>query len=301
MASKIVLITGISGFTGIYLEKLLISFGYQVYGITFSPSKNKNHFFCDLLDYNKLKDLINYVKPNYVFHLAGISSVLEKSRSLIYDVNVIGTENLLESIVKSNLFPEKVIIASSATVYGNVNNIVLDESLNPSPINHYGCSKLVVEHISKVYFDKLNIIITRPFNYTGAGQSVNYLFPKIVHHFLEKKKNIELGNIDVARELNDVNDISNVYYKLMLCNKSGIVVNLCSGKVISISEVILFMESFTNHKIDIIVNPSLVRENEIKVLKGSNNFLCSILDYEFKFQFKDTIKSMYNFKNLFHD
>ncbi len=65
-------------------------------------------------------------------------------------------------------------MASSATIYGNQGLEVLDESLCPIPANHYGASKYAMECLVKNYFTKLNIIITRPFNYTGVGQAEHF-------------------------------------------------------------------------------------------------------------------------------
>lgn len=296
LVSKNILITGITSFTGKYLEKLLLSQGYSVFGTTLFKSDNKNHFLCDLRNINEIKYIVEKIKPNYVFHFAGISFAAEKNRSLIYDVNVIGTENLLESIIKSKLCPKKILIASSATIYGNQNEKILNEKMCPKPVNHYGFSKMVMEQMTKTYFNKLNIIITRPFNYTGVGQSINFLIPKIVKHFNERKKIIELGNINVAREFNDITDISNIYYQLMLSNKINIIVNLCSGKAIYLSEIINYLNSLASYKIEIKINPDFVRENEIKTLKGSTTLLKSIIKYEFDYDIFDTLKNMYAFK-----
>lgn len=296
LVSKKVLITGITGFTGLYLERLLKAKGYSVFGTTLFKNENKNHFVCDLTNLSDIKHIVGIIKPNYIFHLAGISFAAEQNRSLIYDVNVIGTENLLESIIKCELSPEKILIASSATVYGNQNEIILNESMCPNPVNHYGYSKMIMEQMTKTYFNKLNIIITRPFNYTGVGQSKNFLIPKIVKHFNERKKIIELGNIDVAREFNNIIDISNIYYQLMLSDKINMIVNLCSGQAIYLSEIVNYLNLLARYEIQIQINPDFVRENEIKSLKGSTTLLKSIISYEFEYDIYDTLKKMYSFK-----
>ena len=77
-------------------------------------------------------------------------------------------------------------MVSSATVYGNQKTSVLDESLAPSPNNYYGISKLAMEFMVRNYFEAFPVIITRPFNYTGIGQSKNFVVPKIVDHFKKK-------------------------------------------------------------------------------------------------------------------
>ena len=159
-----VFITGINGFTGVHLEKYLLEKGYEVYGTTLSETENRNHFPCDILSEENLFKILNSVKPNFVVHLAAISFVAASNKQNIYNVNIFGTLNLLEAINKLDYVPSKVLIASSAAVYGNVEG-ELDETMCPQPVNHYGNSKLVMENMIKSYFEKQNIIITRPFNY----------------------------------------------------------------------------------------------------------------------------------------
>ncbi|MCF6349959.1 MAG: GDP-mannose 4,6-dehydratase [Flavobacteriaceae bacterium] len=293
-----VFITGINGFTGIHLEKYLLKKGYAVFGIVNKKSKDKNHFVCDLLDKSTLFNILNKVKPDFIYHLAAVSFVNDSNKLNMYNVNVFGTLNLLSSITELNLKPRKILIASSAAVYGNQNKEVLDESMNPLPVNHYGNSKLVMENMVRTYFNKLDIFFVRPFNYTGIGQNTNFLIPKIVWHFKEKKKNIELGNIEVFREFNDVRDVVKTYHRLMKSNLKSDVINVCSGQEISLKEIISKMELISNHKIQIKVNPKFVRQNEIKILKGSVTKLRKVMPLKktiFKYDISDTLKEMYNF------
>ena len=143
-----VFITGINGFTGKYLEKHLTGKGFQVYGSTLDETNVSNHFKCDILSENALFDVLNKVKPNYVIHLAAISFVASKNQENIYTVNVFGTINLLNAIEKLDYSLNKILIASSATVYGNVEG-ELNETMCPRPVNHYGNSKLVMENMIK--------------------------------------------------------------------------------------------------------------------------------------------------------
>ena len=293
LVSKKVLITGIDGFTGIHLEKLLIEKGYAVFGTVLLNTNNNRHLKCDLTKPNEINAVIEKVKPDYIFHLAGVSFVGEQNKSLIYDVNVIGTENLLNAILKAKLHPQKIIIASSATVYGNQKKSVLDEKMCPKPVNHYGYSKLIMEHLVETYFTKLNILITRPFNYTGPHQAEHFLIPKIIKHFKERKEFIELGNTNVAREFNHVIDVSNLYFKLMLSNTNSTVVNLCTGRAIYLLDIIECLNKLAGYKIKIKTNPELVRNNEIVILKGSIEKLNSIILNDFKKSIEETLSELY--------
>ena len=164
-----VLVTGLEGFTGVHLEDALQKSGFEVFGTSLNPSTKSNIFTCNTTKRDAIERIVLNVQPTYVIHLAAISFVGETNASLIYDVNVMGTENLLESLLKLRNAPKKVILASSATVYGNQKSSVLDETMCPAPVNHYGYSKLAMEHLPKTYFDKLPILITRPFNSAGLS------------------------------------------------------------------------------------------------------------------------------------
>lgn len=294
-SKKSVLITGINGFTGVHLEKYLLNKGFEVYGTTFSNTQNINHYPCDILSEESLFNILKTIKPNFIIHLAAISFVASANKQNIYNVNIFGTLNLFEAINKLDYVPKKVLIASSAAVYGSVEG-ELDESLCPKPVNHYGNSKLVMENMVKTYFEKQNIIITRPFNYTGVGQESHFLVPKIVSHFKENSPNISLGNIDVYREFNDVDFVVACYTKLLVSDLKSETINVCSGKAINIKHIISVMEDLAGYKIEVNINPEFVRKNEIKMLKGSNNKLAAAIgDFSHKYEIEDTLKKIYNY------
>ena len=289
-----ILITGINGFTGIHLERYLLEKGFDVYGTVIDTPLNRKHFQCDITRVDQVDTIIAELRPDYLIHIAGISFPGEKNASLIYDVNVIGTENIIRSLINHKVTLKKVIIASSATIYGDQGKEVLDESMCPKPVNHYGCSKLAMEHISAHYFDKLNIIITRPFNYTGIGQEKHFLIPKIVSHYKEGQREIELGNLNVAREFNDIDYIIGNYYKLLISEAKSITVNLSSNHPVKLLDVIDMMNEIAGYTIEVKVNPLFVRENEIPSLSGSTSLLETLIELENKDTLHKTLQIMYD-------
>lgn len=295
-SSMRVLITGVEGFTGNYLEKFLVSKNFDVYGTTIENPTKPTHFKCDITNIEEVKVVLSRLIPDFIINLAAISFVAANPMKM-YEVNVFGALNVLDSLIKLKHTPKKIILASSAAVYGNCSGS-LSESNITNPVNHYGNSKLVMENMAKNYFDKLNILIVRPFNYTGIGQENHFLIPKIVSHFKAKKKTIELGNTHVFREYNNVNDVVEAYAKLMTSELNDEVFNLCSGKSYSISQIISTLEEISNHNIEVKTNPKFVRKNEIIDLKGDQTKLFRFLGIgDFSHSIKDTLYYMLN-KNL---
>lgn len=291
MAEK-VLIIGADSFTGRHLSQYLKNKGFDIYGTSFIDS-SESVYKCDITKIEEIKDVLNMLKPDYIIHLAAISFVAHGNKEEFYKVNTIATINMLNEITKLNKKPKKVIIASSATVYGNLGKEILDESLCPSPANDYAASKYAMESLAKNYFEKLPIIITRPFNYTGVGQSEHFLIPKIVTHFREKKQSIELGNLNVSREFNDINFVCEVYLRLIQSSVESEIVNICTGRGIKLLDVIEYMNKIANYKIEVKVNPAFIRKNEVKKLIGSNKKLVSLIGEIEQIDFTDTLKKMY--------
>jgi nucleoside-diphosphate-sugar epimerase len=290
LASKKVFITSIDSFTGRHLSVYLKGIGYDVYG---SSQLGGTYYKCDITSKADLLTILDELKPDYIINLAGIAFVAHGANDDFYSVNTIGAINILEALVELKQNPTKVILASSAVVYGAQSVNILDELLTPNPVNHYGMSKYAMELLAKSYFDKLNIIITRPFNYTGVGQSENFVIPKIVNHYRQKKPAIELGNIDVYREYNDVEYVCEVYEKLLQTNSCGEVVNICSGKTVALNAVLELMNDIAGYKIDVAINQAFVRKNEIKSLYGSTDKLLAMTKELNTHDLKSTLKKIY--------
>lgn len=277
-----ILITGANGFTGQHFADAAVNNGHKVIALK-----------ANLNDVVSLNQEVLSVVPDAVVHLAAISFVGHEKDEEFYRVNVIGTTNLLKALVQPALKKTRVLVASSANVYGTPDIEVIDESVSPAPVNHYAASKLAMEYMVKTWFDKLPIVITRPFNYTGVGQHDNFLIPKIVAHYRRGEKIIELGNLDVSRDFSDVRDVVAAYVSLLESDACSIAVNICSGQAIALREVIHKMNIIAGYEIEVRVNPAFVRANEIPRLCGSNDFLKKLINYSPKYTFDQTLRSMF--------
>ena len=266
MHTPSILITGAKGFTGLYLSDAAKKAGFKVYTLA-----------SNLNDVEALEKEVLEAKPDFVAHLAGISFVASKDHEAFYRVHALGTSNLLQALTKLQNAPKKILLASSATVYGNSITHLSIEDQALTPIDHYATSKVAMEEMAKTFFNRLPIVIARPFNYTGVGQKGNFLIPKLVDHFAKQKPFIELGNLNIEREFNDVNMICDAYLKLLDLGKANEVYNVCSGQARSLQFVLDTLKKITGHNIAIRVNPDFVRASEVHRMVGNPQKLKRLL------------------------
>ncbi|MFN3234221.1 MAG: GDP-mannose 4,6-dehydratase [Gammaproteobacteria bacterium] len=292
--TKKLLITGRDGFTGQYLSQALAEKGYDVCGLSRNP-KAGTSYSCDLLDKSAVTSVVNQIQPDYVIHLAAISFAAHDDINVIYNVNVLGALNIIDALASLKTPPKRVIVASSAHVYGSQSQSVLDESLCPNPLSHYATSKLAMEFMLRQWFDRLPIVITRPFNYTGPGQDKNFLVPKIVSHFKKQAPTISLGNIDVVREFFDVRSVIDCYCRLLDAdNVESQVFNLCSGTGCSVRDIVDCLTSISGHQIQIKQDPALMRSGEMKKLIGSNEKFVKHVGQPLTYSLEETLLNMLN-------
>ena len=252
-----ILLTGADGFTGRPFRAHAEAAGHDVLPLR-----------ADLTDADALAREVRAAQPDSVVHLAGISFVGHAHEEAFYAVNVVGTTNLLDALDSLPKLPSMVLLASSANIYGNTSQSPIVETHAPQPINHYAMSKLAMEHMARTYMDRLRIVISRPFNYTGPGQDENFVVPKLAKHFALRLPSIALGNLHVAREFNDVRTVCGTYLQLLEIGESGEAYNVCSGRPYELQEIIDRFARLSGHEIQVEVNPAFVRINEVHRLCG---------------------------------
>jgi nucleoside-diphosphate-sugar epimerase len=300
-AGKRALITGLSGFTGRYVEQELRAAGYEVFGtITPGHTPAAGQYAVDLNDRAGVAAMVQEVRPDVVAHLAAIAFVGHGDVEQIYRVNVAGTRNLLEALAGLEKKPSAVLLASSANIYGNSDVGVIGEDVPAAPANDYAVSKLAMEYMARLWQDKLPLIVVRPFNYTGIGQHENFLLPKIVSHFRRKAADIELGNLHVWRDFSDVRMVASSYRKLLAAGSAGAApiigkaFNICSGHGYSLGEALDMMADIAGYKINVHVNPAFVRANEVVRLVGDNSRLVAATGPLATVPLADTLRWMYS-------
>ena len=279
-----ILLTGDKGFTGKYLRNDLEQRGMEVIGLNADLG-------VDLLDDSKLQSKLKYLNLDYACHLAAISSVEHGRSADFYHVNVIGTLNLLQAL-SHNANIKKIILSSTANLYLGSADRKLTEAMPVKPSNHYAVSKFAMEETAKLFSHELPITITRPFNYTGVGQTDKFLIPKIINAYKNRSEILELGNLYVVRDYSDIRTVSRTYCNLLLTQHSLDVVNICSGRGHSINEILEYCFEISGHRPRIVVNPAFVRKNEITKLVGDNTIISSYLPETSTISLKETLAWM---------
>ena len=261
-----ILLTGAEGFTGRHFIERASAKGHSVIALR-----------SDLMEDEALRREVLEVAPEAVVHLAAISFVGHADETAFYAVNVVGTTNLLDALARLPAKPQRVLLASSANIYGNTEASPISETQPPAPVNHYAMSKLAMEYMARTFQGRLDLVIARPFNYTGPGQSPSFLIPKLALHFAQRARAIELGNLDVEREFNDVRMLCDAYLELLAHGESGESYNICTGRPHTLRHILDTFMRMTGHTPRIEVNPAFVRANEVHRLCGDPARLDTLL------------------------
>ena len=241
------LVTGGAGFIGSYITKRLVEEEEQVVVIdNLNTGKEKNlesikdkidFVKGDILDKNLLEDITRNIDG--VFHQAALASVQDSfsKPDEYYNVNVNGTENILELAKKNNF---KVVYASSSSIYGNPKRIPTEESDEKNPINPYAKTKLEKEELAKTYSKMgVKVIGLRYFNVFGKGQSKEYA--GVLKLFLERIRDKSPPKINgdgtQARDFVHVSDVVNSNIMSMNSDVNHAFFNVGTGTSITILDL----------------------------------------------------------------
>lgn len=296
MSRGTLLVTGANGFTGRHLIDAARARGWRCVALVQGVGEIAGVdtvVQADLTQRAQVFDALASVQPDAVVHLAAIAHVAHGDLAQMYGTNVVGTANLLDALIASAP-AAKVLVASSANIYGNARQLPIGEDRPPSPENDYAVSKLATEQVVRIRSARLPVTIVRPFNYTGAGQAESFLVPKLVAAFRRRDPALRLGNLDVARDFSDVRDVVEAYLRLLDTDGEthAPVFNVASGRCIALRSIVERLAALTGHAATIEVDPALVRGNEIHELYGTDARLqARIGDYR-SHDFDDTLRWM---------
>ncbi len=313
MAKK-AFITGIAGFVGSHLAELLLSKGYEVYGLL-RPRSNTGHIEsiirklhledADLMDTHSLYATISRIKPDYIFHLAAQSFVPTSwvSPSVTLEVNVVGSANLFEAVRMSGIDPV-IQIACSSEEYGLVHEseVPIKESNPLRPLSPYAVSKLAMDYLGYQYYQsyKVRIVRTRGFNHTGPRRGDTFAESNFAKQIalIEKGKQdpvVHVGNLEASRDYTDVRDMVKGYLLAVEKCDPGDVYNICTGNAIVIGDMLKMLLSMSKTRIEVKPDPSRMRPSDVPVLLGDNSKFVAKTGWKAEIPFTTTMEDLLNY------
>ncbi|MBD3248788.1 NAD-dependent epimerase/dehydratase family protein [Candidatus Woesearchaeota archaeon] len=300
------LITGITGFVGEHLSDYLQDKGHQVFGIDKNEKELKGAIIykADILDKKKINSIISKIKPDYIFHLAAISSVVNsfKIPDTTMKINVEGTKNILDTILVSNI-DSRILIVTSPHVYGIPKQSPITEEHILQPNSPYAKSRVEQEKLCFEYQKKydMNIIISRSFNHTGPGRPPEFVCSDFAKQIVDiekgiiKQKVIKTGDLSIRRDFFDVRDIVKAYLLAVEKCIPGQIYNICSGNDYSIKDILDILLSMSYAKIKIIQDQTKIRSSDIPVIIGNCSKFKEQTGWKPKISFEKTLKDLLNY------
>tara|TARA_B110001454_G_C12720728_1_gene434574 strand:- start:3700 stop:4611 length:912 start_codon:yes stop_codon:yes gene_type:complete len=254
-----ILITGSTGFIGTNLIRKLKS-NFKIIGISNKSKMEGNHIKKDITKIST-KNIPRDITT--IIHLAAITDVnyCELHPEKCFKTNVIGTEKILR-IARD--IGAKVIFVSTSHVYGKPQSNPVKEKHTTKPNSMYSISKIMGEELCKKYSELFNmdISIARIFSVYGPNSPKYLVINKIIKKSIESEK-IELGNTFPRRDFIYIDDVVNAIESILFTTKGFKIVNVGTGKSLSISNVCKIIEKNIGKKIMIKKSKALIRNNEI--------------------------------------
>lgn len=283
------LVTGSLGFAGTHLCAHLRESGDDVIGTDRDDG--------DLTDPDTAARLVGAHRPEVIYHLAGAANVGESWRDPVgtWEANATASLYLLEAARTHDV--RRVLIVSSADVYGTVteDELPLDEDSPVRPTSPYAASKLAAEQVARQAWlgHGLETIRVRAFNHVGPGQSPGFVAPAlataIARNEITGDTEIPIGNLSPRRDFTDVRDVARAYRLLMEHGEAGELYCVCSGRDIAIQELADTLVGMATRPMELVPDPDRYRPVDIPVLRGSNAKIHAATGWSPSFSITDTL------------
>lgn len=264
------LITGGKGFVGQWLAAHLKDCGDEVAVIDLET---------DVADGAAVRRVMDDVVPDTVYHLAAMTHVGEswEHPSQVLRVNVLGTAEVLAA-ARTVAHNPRILVVSSAEVYGVVSpqQLPLDEATPTAPASPYAASKLAAEAVALQAWRGYDqpVIVVRPFNHIGPGQSPNFFVPAMAKRIVEARRSgessLRVGTLTTRRDFTDVRDVVAAYRLLIEDGAPGQVYNVCSGVDVAMADVAAQLLALAGADLRLETDPELVRPVDVPVLRGQS-------------------------------
>lgn len=278
---KTALITGSNGFVGRHLTKALEKIKVKV--IKFSRSENKQ--------LTRNKDFASLPKVDTVFHLAAVSGYKDCNTNtrLAYEVNVLGTVNVLEYCRRSGA----KLIFPSTYVYDAPYEAYKKEANQAKPMTHYSFTKWLGEELCRFYSRvfAVNTLILRTANVYGAGQSGIYLIPIISAH-LKAGKTLNLTKPDIERSFIYIDDLIDAYLKLAAAPTApGEAFNVSFGRATAIADLLKTVGKTTGKTVKVNYSGK-ERPHEISLNRMDITKVKQFIDWKPKVNLEEGLKKL---------
>ena len=285
-------VTGGGGFCGRRLVRYLEEMSVEVHCLSARPDRERVEarlHVVDLSDPMALADALGSVRPDGIFHLAGVASGADVAE--YYRVNVLYAANLLQAMERAGLSNRPILFVGTAAEYGPLDpsQLPVTESAPTRPLGHYGASKLAQTHMGLAAAGSGRpVIIARPGNIIGPGMpehSAIQSFARQIGAILAGRRPavIETGNLESLRDFIDVEDVVRLYYRLMQEPRSiGEIVHVSTGTGISLQEILERMIRRSGLTVELRLDPARVRARDVPAHVASTRKLRGLLgDVEF--------------------
>ena len=310
-------ITGITGQDGYYLSKYLLENNYEVHGTIrrsstfnttridsliseYSPKKQLNLYYSDLIDSSSISNLINKIEPDEIYNLAAQSHVAVSFKNPIYTTQVgnLGTISILEA-VKNSKKSIKFYQASSSEMFGGEGVLKLDEDSSLVPKSPYAASKVFSFHMTKIYRDSYDLFCTNGilFNHESPLRGETFVTRKITRAIgrivVGIQEKITLGNLEASRDWGFAGDYVVAMHKMLNHSKPDDFV-IATGETHTIKEFLKVAFDYVNLNYEdyVLQSEKYFRPNEVEHLLGDPSKAKKELNWESQTSFEELIKMM---------
>lgn len=251
------LVTGCAGFIGSHLTERLLNEGYEVVGVDcftdYYPRKIKESNLSTALN-NKNFEFINedllsmkeYPEVDYVFHQAaqaGVRSSWGSYFETYLQNNIQLTQKLLEYYKQKNI--KRFVYASSSSVYGDIDELPMNENCLLKPVSPYGVTKLAAEHLCSLYYKNYGVptVSLRYFTVFGPRQRPDMAIFKFVNNIFNNREINVYGDGLQTRDFTYISDVVEANLLAATGDVAGEVFNVGGGNNITVTDLIKQIEN----------------------------------------------------------
>lgn len=283
-----VLVTGVSGFVGAHLARLLHERGDRVVGAGMQAPSDavrallEGHLELHLLEPESIVAAVAAARPDAVVHLAAQSSAGQSFRhpAETFQVNVLGTWGVLDA-VRREAPTARVLVVGTGEMYGPQKvGTRVTEIAAARPVSPYAVSKAVADAAAETmgHAHGLDVVRTRSFGHLGAGQDTRFAIPAWAEQIAAAEAGhaepvLKVGNLEVTRDLADVRDVVAAYIALLAGGHKGTAYNVCRGDGVRFAEVASMMVGRARIPIRIEVDPERSRPADVPYLVGDPSLI----------------------------